>query len=183
MTFEPIQTNRLIIRKFCPNDYRALYAYLSKENVVRYEPYEPYTLEQARREAEYRSHSEDFFAVTLQHGEMIGNLYLSPREFDCMELGYVFDTKWQMNGYATEAARAMLDYGFGTRKAHRIKAECNAQNHRSIKLMERLGMRREGEFKQNVWFKKNADGNPIWQDTLQYAILKEEWEQFKSKER
>lgn len=177
MTFSPVHTDRLIIRKFCRDDYRALYAYLSKEIVVRYEPYEPYTLEQARREAEFRSRSNDFFAVTLKSGEMIGNLYLSPREFDCLELGYIFDTPWQGNGYATESARAILDYGFGTLNAHRVKAECNAQNHRSVKLMERLGMRREGEFKQNVWYKKDADGNPIWQDTLQYAILKEEWEQ------
>lgn len=179
MTFNPIHTDRLIIRKFRPDDYRELYAYLSKENVVRYEPYEPYTLEQARREAEYRSNSEDFFAVTLKGGGLIGNLYLSPREFECMELGYVFDTKWQMSGYATESARAILDYGFVTLGTHRIKAECNPKNTRSIKMMERLGMRREGEFRQNVYFKKDADGNPIWQDTVQYAILKSEWEKLK----
>lgn len=179
MTFNPIQTDRLIIRKFHPDDYRELYAYLSKENVVRYEPYEPYTLEQARREAEYRSNSEDFFAVTLKNGGLIGNLYLSPREFESMELGYVFDTRWQMNGYATESARAILNYGFGTLNAHRIKAECNSKNIRSLRLMERLGMRREAEFMQNVYFKKNADGSPIWQDTVQYAILKSEWEKLK----
>lgn len=48
MTFDPIHTDRLIIQKFCRDDYKALYAYLSKEIIVRYEPYEPYTLEQAR---------------------------------------------------------------------------------------------------------------------------------------
>ncbi len=179
MTFTPIHTDRLIIRKFRTDDYIELYAYLSKESVVRYEPYDPYTLEQARREAEYRSNSEDFFAVTLKDGSLIGNLYLSPREFDCMELGYVFDNKWQMNGYATESARAILNYGFGTLRAHRITAECDPENVRSIKLMKRLGMRREAEFKQNVYFKRNPDGSPIWRDTVQYAILKSEWEKLK----
>ena len=175
MTFTPIETERLIIRKFRPTDYTALYAYLSDYRVVQFEPYEPYSLEQAKREAEFRSRSDDFFAVTLKDGQLIGNLYLGRRDFGAMELGFVFDTKWQMHGYATEAAAALLDYAFHTLCVHRVKAECNALNRRSWKLMERLGMRREGEFKQNVYFKKDANGKPVWQDTLQYAILKDEW--------
>ena len=56
-----------------------------------------------------------------------------------------------------------------------VTAECNPMNVRSWKLMERLGMRREGEFRQNVYFRKDSDGNPVWQDTYQYAILANEW--------
>ncbi len=178
MTFSPIETDRLIIRKFRPSDYVALYDYLSDINVVRYEPYEPYTLYEARREAEFRSNSDEFFAVALKEdrdSRLIGNLYLGRRQFDTMELGFVFDTKWQMRGYATEAAAALLRYAFDTLKAHRIIAECNALNYRSHKLMERLGMRREAEFKKNVYYRKDSFGNPLWQDTLQYAILREEW--------
>ena len=178
MPFKPIETQRLIIRKFSPSDFTSLYEYLSDVNVVRYEPYEPYTREQAKREAEYRSRSDEFFAVTLKDGNagrLIGNLYLGKRPFDTMELGFVFDTRWQMHGYATEAATALLDYAFGALKAHRVIAECNPLNYRSHKLMERLGMRREAEFKKNVYFKKDSFGNPIWQDTLQYAILSAEW--------
>ena len=54
-------------------------------------------------------------------------------------------------------------------------ARCNPLNYRSHKLMERLGMRREAELKKNVFFRKDSFGNPIWQDTLVYAILNEEW--------
>ena len=176
MLFRPIETDRLIIRKFRPNDYTALFGYLSDENVVRFEPYDPYTLEQAKREAEYRSHSDEFFAVTLKEdGTLIGNLYLGKRQFNCYELGFVFDRSWQMCGYATESAAALLGYAFGTLKAHRVIAECNPLNYRSHKLMERLGMRREAELKKNVFYKKDSFGNPVWQDTLQYAILSEEW--------
>ena len=106
---------------------------------------------------------------------LIGNLYLGKRQFDTFELGYVFNRNWQMYGYATESASALLDYAFGTLKAHRVIAECNPLNYRSHKLMERLGMRREAELKKNVYFKKDSFGNPIWQDTLQYAVLNEEW--------
>ena len=176
MTFKPIETKRLTIRKFRPSDYTQLYDYLSDINVVRFEPYEPYTLAEAKREAEFRSNSDEFFAVTLKgDGTLIGNLYLGKRDFDCYELGFVFDRNWQMCGYATESATALLDYAFGTLKAHRVIAECNPLNYRSHKLMERLGMRREAELKKNVYFKKDSFGNPIWQDTLQYAILSEEW--------
>ena len=176
MTFKPIETQRLIIRKFKPSDYTELYDYLSDINVVRFEPYEPYSLEQAKREAEFRSNSDEFFAVTLKDsGRLIGNLYLGKRQFDTFELGYVFDRNWQMCGYATESATALLNYTFATLKAHRVIAECHSLNYRSHKLMERLGMRREAEFKKNVYFKKDSFGNPIWQDTLQYAILSAEW--------
>ncbi len=154
-----------------------LYAYLSDENVVKYEPYEPYTMAQAQREAEFRANSDEFFAVTLKNGRLIGNLYLSSRGFCSMELGFVFATEWQGQGYATEASTALMDYAFDTLEAHRIIAECNPENVRSWRLMERLGMRREGEFKLNVYFRKDSDGVPIWQDTYQYAILKSEWKQ------
>lgn len=174
--FKPIETDRLIIRKFRPDDFTELYDYLSDSNVVRYEPYDPYTLEQAKREAEYRSNSDEFFAVTLRDcGRLIGNLYLGKRQFDTYELGYVFNRDWQMSGYATESAKALLHYAFGTLKAHRVIAECNPLNYRSRKLMERLGMRREAELKKNVYYRRDSFGEPIWQDTLQYAILSEEW--------
>lgn len=175
MQFNKICTERLIIRKFSPDDFLGLYAYLSDENVVKYEPYEPYTMAEAQREAEYRSNSDEFFAVTLANGRLIGNLYLGKREFDCMELGFVFAAEAQGQGYAIEAAFALLDYAFVTLGVHRVNAECNPENVRSWKLMERLGMRREGEFKQNVFFKHDAEGNPIWQDTYEYAILCDEW--------
>ena len=176
MSFKPMETERLIIRKFRPDDFTELYEYLSDSNVVKYEPYEPYTLEQTKREAEFRSHSDEYFAVTLKDGgRLIGNLYLGRREFNACELGFVFDRRWQMCGYATESAAALLHYAFGTLKVHRVFAMCNPLNYRSYKLMERLGMRREALFRKNVFFRKDSSGLPVWQDTLQYAILSEEW--------
>ena len=178
MAFRPIETERLVIRKFRPNDYKALYEYLSDEMVVRFEPYDPYTLEQAKREAEYRSHSDEYFAVTRKEDDvLIGNLYLGKRQFNCYELGYIFNRNWQMSGFATESAAALLEYAFGNLHAHRVVAECNPLNYRSRKLMERLGMRREAELKKNVFFRKDSSGQPVWQDTLQYAMLSEEWKE------
>ena len=173
--FNQIETERLIIRKFKADDFMGLYAYLSDENVVKYEPYEPYTVAQAQREAEFRANSDEFFAVTLKSGRLIGNLYLGKREFRSMELGFVFAAEGQGQGFATESAPSLLNYAFDELGTHRVVAECNPLNMRSWRLMERLGMRREGEFRQNVYFRKDSGGNPLWQDTYQYAILADEW--------
>lgn len=175
MSFYQIDTDRLIIRRFKPSDFLALYEYLSDEEVIKYEPYETFTMAEAKREAEYRSNSEDFYAVTLKNHQLIGNLYLSMREYESMELGFVFSRQFHGKGYAYESAKALIDYAFNELNAHRIFAVCNPENYSSWKLMERLGMRKEAEMKQSIYYKRNIDGSPIWQDSFIYAILNSEW--------
>jgi RimJ/RimL family protein N-acetyltransferase len=175
-TMESIVTDRLIIRKFEQNDWQDLYEYLSDKEVVKFEPYDIYSEEQAKEEAIERSKSESFYAVCLKENEkVIGNLYLDKGDFDTWELGYVFNRKYQGQGYATESAKALLDYAFAYLGARRIVAMCNPKNSPSWKLLERLHMRREGLLLQNIYFKTNSNGEPIWGDTYEYAILKEEW--------
>lgn len=171
-----METERLLIRKFSPADHRDLFEYLSREEVVKYEPYEVFTEEESLREAVRRSENPDFLAVCLKDGgKMIGNIYLSKREFDTWELGYVFNSDYHGRGYATEAAKAAVDDAFRNRGARRVIAMCNPLNERSWKLLERLGMRREGHLRQNIYFKKDKSGCPIWLDTYEYGILYSEW--------
>ena len=60
---------------------------------------------------------------------------------------------------------------------HRVVAECNPQNVASERVMQCLGMRREGYLRQNVFIERDAiTGEPLWQNTLVYAILREEWQ-------
>ena len=80
-------------------------------------------------------------------------------------------------GYAYEAAQAFFDYLFQEKGARRIYAYTEDYNLPSQKLCERLGMRREGLFLEFVTFVSDEDGNPIYENTYQYAILKKEWEQ------
>lgn len=178
-----LSTQRLIIRPFRPEDHEDLYEYLSDEEVVRYEPYPPYTREQCRQEAINRSNSEDYLAVCLKtSGKVIGNLYFSGREFETWELGYVFNRHYQGCGYATESVKALLSYGFGERKIRRVVACCNPENVASWRLLERLHMRREGHELKNIYFKTDDEGKPIWQDTYHYGILAEEWQQAQGEE-
>ena len=83
---------------------------------------------------------------------------------------------YQGKGYAFEAAQAFLDYLFRDKGARRIYAYVEDDNLASQRLCERLGMRREGLFLEFVSFVKQPDGTPLYENTLQYAILKREWE-------
>ena len=78
-----------------------------------------------------------------------------------------------------EAARAYYDYLFGTLDARRIYLYTEDYNLSCQRLSEKLGMRREGVFKEFVSFVSDANGQPIYENTCQYAILKSEW--FKTK--
>ncbi len=173
-----MDTERLTIRRFAPEDWRDLHEYLSREDVVRYEPYEPFTEEQSKAEAVRRAEDESFWAVCLREdGKLIGNLYLAERDFGTWELGYVFNADYHGGGYAAEAARSVISHIIRTRNARRIAAMCDPLNMPSWKLLERLGFRREGHLRQNVFFKKDASGNPIWKDTYEYALLAAEWKE------
>lgn len=175
-----METARLIIRKFSETDWRDLHEYLSQKEVVKFEPYDVFTEEQSQQECKNRSCNSDFWAVCLKDtGKLIGNIYLSKQEFDTWELGYVFNASFHGKGYATEAVVTLLDDVFCNCNAHRVVSMCNPLNTLSWKLLERINMRREAHLLKNIWFFKDTADNPIWQDTFEYAILREEWLQTK----
>lgn len=171
-----METKRLIVRPFTADDAEDLHAYLSREAVTRFEPYPPFTLAQAAEEAARRAADKGFHAVVLKEtGRVIGNLTFFPQGYDAWELGYVFhDAVWG-HGYATEACMALLTEAFAREDVHRVIAMCNPENTASWRLMERLGMRREGHLRRNIWFSRDEAGQPLWQDTYEYAILREEF--------
>jgi RimJ/RimL family protein N-acetyltransferase len=111
-------------------------------------------------------------AVVLQAtGLVIGdvNMEIISRRDQEAEVGWVFHPDHQGKGYATEAAAEMLRLGFEEMGLHRMMAVCDARNVPSARVMERLGMRREGHFRE----RENVRGE--WWDTLYYGILASEW--------
>lgn len=170
------ETERLVIRQFTAEDYQDLYEYLSDEEAVKYEPYEVYTLDACKEEAACRSKNGSFLAVILKEtNKLIGNLYFQKRHFETWELGYVFNTKYQKKGYATEAIRGLLQHEFIENHVRRVIALCNPENSNSWRLLERVGMKREGHLRKNVYFKVDEDNQPIWQDTYEYGILESDY--------
>lgn len=166
-----------MIRPFLETDGPGLFAYLSDERAVHHEPYGVFTEEGAYREAARRAADPAFGAVCLKTTEeLIGNVYLSEQDFDTWEIGYVFNPHFWGKGYATEAMQAVVRYAFIEGRARRVVAHCNPENPASWRLLERLHLRREGHLRQNIWFKKDAQGQPVWLDTYDYGLLRDEWE-------
>jgi len=176
-----METERLIIRRFTPEDWQDLYEYLSLPEVVLYEPYNVYTKEECIKESKNRAEEENnrFWAVELKENKkMIGHIYFAqnqPIHFHTWSIGYVFNPKFHGKGFATEAAQEVLKYGFEEKGAHRIIAGCNVKNEASWRLLERLSMRREGHMLKNVTFKRTEEGEPIWNDSYHYGILSTEY--------
>ncbi|SDJ00351.1 Protein N-acetyltransferase, RimJ/RimL family [Frankineae bacterium MT45] len=194
-----LRTQRLVLRPFRETDEDAAMHFHSREDVVRYIPWTARSREEVREAigkyiaAQTLEQDGDFlnFAVvesaSLQRdsdgdsdgdsdsdglgGELIGQvvLMLPHAEQRHGEIGYVFAPEVQGRGYATEACRAVLGWGFGEASLHRITAHIDARNTASAALAERLGMRREAHFVQNDWFKGE------WTDELVYALLAHEW--------
>jgi len=172
-------TERLILREFEEDDWRPILAYQSDPHYLRYNPWSQ------RTEADVRNFVQGFMlwqqerprrkfqlVITLKStGQLIGNCGIRMKTAYAREadIGYELDDHYWGNGYATEAARALLDFGFRELRLHRIWAQCIAENVASARVMERLGMKLEGHFRESEWMKNR------WWDTLYYAILEHEW--------
>lgn len=173
-----ISTKRLIVRKFTKDDCEDLYEYLSLDSIYKYEPGEPITLEEAKEMAFARANVDYFYAVELKsESKVIGHIYfdqMDPVELKTWIIGYIFNPKYQRKGYATESSKALIEYSFSNFNTHRVIARCNPKNIASWKVLEKLGMKREGRLRKNTFRKKNGYGQPLWCDTYQYAILEED---------
>ena len=106
-----------------------------------------------------------------RRGIVIGDvvLFWRSREHASGEIGYVFHPDYGGQGFATEAVRALLDIAFGTYRLRRVIARIDARNLGSVRLVERVGMRKEAHLIENEWFKG------AWSDEIDYAMLQREW--------
>jgi len=174
-----VTTDRLILREFVESDWPVILAYQSDARYLRYYHWT------GRTEAEVRAFVQMFLAqqqaqprtkfqlaATLRAGgQLIGNCGIRKKSPEAWEgdIGYEFAPEYWGRGYATEAARAMVAFGFETLKIHRVWSWCIADNVGSARVLEKVGMRLEGRLRENEWFKGR------WWDTLMYGMLEEEW--------
>jgi RimJ/RimL family protein N-acetyltransferase len=181
LTF-PLPTERLLLRPFTDDDLEPLHALQSREDVTRYLYWSPRSREQARELLERMKRmtaiDDDSDALRLagvlkRGGALVGDfsLWRTSAEHNQAEIGFIVHPDFHGRGYATEAMRVVLGYGFENVGFHRIVGRCDARNERSTRLMERLGMRREAHLRENEFVKGE------WTDELVYALLATEWHQ------
>ncbi|WP_294280712.1 GNAT family protein [uncultured Chryseobacterium sp.] len=177
---EFFKTERLIVRSFRESDAADLFAYFFEPRVNCFADEQLATIEDAVKDVREKSKDYSQFAVCLKDVDiLIGNLFAMQEE-DTFNVGWNFNGIYEGKGYAGEAAAGLFDYLFVKKDARRIYCYVEDYNIRSQKLCERLGMRREGLFMEYISFVKNDDGTPRYENTLQFAILKKEWEKLKS---
>lgn len=171
MGLHTIQTDRLLLRPFGEADHGDLYEFLAQLEDDEFEGYPGITLENSIEHLRYRLDSEEFFAMELsQTGKVIGNIYCCRRDYQAREVGYIVNRCFQRRGYAAEALSAVVEDAFRS-GVHRVYAECDPRNECSWRLLEKVGFRREAHLRQNIFFHRDEQGNPIWKDTFIYAKL------------
>ena len=173
----PLETERLLLRPFEEGDFDALHALYADPEVVRWLYYGPATPEESRDRLEKKiagcelsEQSGLAAAVQLRDGTFVGDvvLFYGSVEHRGLELGFSFDPRHQGHGYATEAARAMVDWAFSA-GFHRVFGRLEPRNVASARVLEKLGMRKEAHLVENEWIKGE------WQSEAVYAILEREW--------
>jgi RimJ/RimL family protein N-acetyltransferase len=177
--FAHLLSSRLILRRFRESDLSPFCAYRSDPQVARYQGWESWSEQEGRLflDRQMKLHPDvpgTWFQMAIERvgaGALIGDLglhTLADRPGQA-EIGFTLAREHQGQGYATEAVNCLLDYVFGKLGNHRVIAVTDARNVPAARLLERVGMRREGHFIENVWFKGG------WGDEYQYAMLEREW--------
>ena len=172
-------TERLRLREFASDDWPDVLAYQQDPRYLRFYPWSHRTpsdaqafvamfLDQQREQPRRRF---QLVIARRQDDRLIGNCGIRRKPDNDWEadIGYELAHDCWGLGYDTEAAGAMVDFGFRELGLHRISSWCIAENTASARVLERLGFRQEGRQRQNEHFKGE------WWDTLLYAILSEEW--------
>lgn len=179
MRFTELETERLVLRKLCENDFLIVYDWLGNSENMKYRK-KTLSEEEAHKYLEWAISSADeeecrnfeFAAVLKETGTLIGVASLFGL-YDEPELGWTIHRNHWRRGLGTEMARELLNFGFGTLGLRRIIAGCNAKNTASYRIMEKIGMRREAHFIKVQ--RENSILNDEWCDRFQYAVLHEEW--------
>jgi len=175
----PLQTSRLVLRRFTEPDVDPFLGYRNDPAVARYQSWENCAVAEAM-EFVRRHQSQEVgqpgqwlqIAIALKHNNaLIGDCAFKVQARDPRQatIGVTLARNHQKQGFATEALSCLLRALFERLNLQRVVADTDVANAASWALLERLGLRREGHLRQSLWFKGR------WADEYLYAILREEW--------
>lgn len=178
-----LTTARLVLREFREDDWRALHRVDSDPEVKRYLPSEALTEEESKAAVlwyleQVEENPRVFYdlAVALPEtdanpSEAVGWCRLALRydEVRQGEIAYMLRRDLWGQGLATEVAGRLLEFGFGELGLHHIFATARPANVASWRVLERVGLQREGHLRKHRWMKET------WHDSYLYAMLEDEW--------
>src|SRR6266498_3646149 len=145
----PVETGRLILRRYRASDQAAIHEYASDPEVVRYANWGPNDIPMTksflesclRGQERWPRDAVDVAVEVKREGRMIGGLRLTVLDIGNQtgDFGYTLNPRHWNNGFATEAAGALLSIAFHQIKLHRVWATCDVRNRASFRVMETLG--------------------------------------------
>jgi len=172
-----LKTDDLQLRPSNPTDAEGMLAMLSDQESMRYWSDQPISdldaaIEVLDQDLESDAQGNSMcWAITFNgQDKMIGKciLFQFSRE-NRAEIGYILNRKYWRQGLTYQALGAVIDFAFNTLKLHRIEADVDTENLASIGLLEKLGFKREGLFRER-WRVYDE-----WQDSLMLGLLKQDW--------
>lgn len=179
-----IWTERLVLRDLTEDDQERVHSYASDSEVVRYMDWGPNTEQEtmnfiqrsiaAQKEQPRMNYT---LAIILKaDNRLIGScgIHVSSPENKEGWIGYCLNRNFWGQGYATEAASALVGFGFAQLSLHRIFATCVPANTASAHVLEKAGLKLEGHLREHRWVKG------AWRDSLLYATINREWVESKS---
>jgi ribosomal-protein-alanine N-acetyltransferase len=174
-----LETERLVLREVAENDWPAVHAYAIDPLVSQFMLWGPNTEQETRdfvsqaiaSQQEVPRQRYELAIVLQSSGQLVGTAGIGVTAPEHREgsIGYCLNRPMWGYGYATEAARRLLAFGFDKLDLHRVWATCDPQNLGSAHVLEKIGMRREGHLREHLWQKGK------WRDSYVYAILEHEW--------
>ncbi len=172
-----ISTERLQIRILMMEDKKDFFSYRSLPEVYKYQSWQPKDIKESEDFINNNDVSNLNFpnkwlqlAICLKTKQLIGDIGIHFLEdIQQVEIGYTLSPLYQGKGYAIEAVKSVINYLFIQLQKHRIIASVDPDNIKSIKLLEKLGLRKEAHFI------KSFQIGDKWYDDCIYAILEEEW--------
>ena len=177
--FPELITSRLVLRRLAAADAESVFCYRSDPEVSRYQTWEPRDSCDVLSFIDRMSVDDPLVAgawfqvgiVLIETGELIGDCGLHPRADDRrqVEVGVTVAPVYQGRGLALEALDALLGFLFTASDTHRVFCSVDPRNVACVRLMERVGMRKEAHHVQSLWVRTE------WTDDLVFAILRKEW--------
>ncbi|WP_268258060.1 GNAT family N-acetyltransferase [Bacillus niameyensis] len=168
---------KVSLREFNKEDWMAVHQYASQDQVCQYQPWGPNSEEDSKgfiqevlANAEQYPRTRHTLAIEFS-GKLVGagELAIDDISNRVGEMGYVVNPDYWGQGIATEAAQLLIKFGFQELELHRIFATCDPRNIGSAKVLEKVGMTKEGRLREH---KLIRDG---WRDSFLYSILEHEW--------
>jgi RimJ/RimL family protein N-acetyltransferase len=173
------ETKRLILRPITLDDKNEIFEYRCDKDTNKYQGWIPETIDDVEtfigkiaKQINEPFTWFQFVIIEKQTQKIIGDLgiHFFDNENMQVEIGCTLNKDFQNQGYATESIKRVIDYLFKEMNKHRIITSIDPGNKNSIRLVERIGFRKEAHLVESIFI------NGKWVDDLVYALIEKDWE-------